>query len=425
MLDNSKSMLGLQEDILRKADGLTKYDGKYFDKHDEDANGKPTEKLYVPGSLRIAPLLNASKLVREDDRVADIYRAIETELEAGNRQLMDELKNRLTVHAKNIAEQEIKARKRLQAIKYFETAVEIAGSRAIVEKRSSGFQDFKSKIEHLAYAIVSATIMLLDEKHIDALLFVEEVESNFDEASDQLWKDFQAHYKIKYDLEIKPLVHSDDTAIIDHVAKDLAKILPALTTELWQNTSKAKVAAALDAELEEFLGRNELDHACEELGRAMEVDDEPIEQIVEAAVGKKLRKHLAQKDKQKRKNYSGNAANQESMPNENGQNGKRGSRERQQKQRGRSKKRSSETYNDEESYESQDGKRSKSRLRHKKDLPRSILKNGVNWHRSLSADKDRDSNSNFRGRGRGGRGRGRGGQGRSSRGGRGRGGGRK
>ena len=98
MLDNSKSMLGLQEDILRKADGLTKYDGKYFDKHDKDANGKPTEKLYVPGSLRIAPLLNASKLVREDDRVADIYRAIETELEAGNRQLMDEFKNRLAVH---------------------------------------------------------------------------------------------------------------------------------------------------------------------------------------------------------------------------------------------------------------------------------------------------------------------------------------
>jgi len=84
---------------------------------------------------------------------------------------MDEFKNRQSIHAKKIAEQKIKARKQLQAIKYFETAVEIAGLQAIVKKLSGGFQEFKSKIGHLAYAIVSATILLLGKVEVISHLF--------------------------------------------------------------------------------------------------------------------------------------------------------------------------------------------------------------------------------------------------------------
>ena len=181
MFNKMKNMLGLQEEIQRKTDGYTRTDGTYFDKHDLDEDGKAKEKPFVPGSMRITPLLNCSKLVCEDDRVADIYTHIEQSLEIGNRQLLDKFKQDMAKHAKDIAEQEIKARQRLQALEYYNTAVEIAGALIIVGKMKKELPKPKSTIVHLVYAVRHLFKTLVKEDHLLALPFVEQ--SSFEETT--------------------------------------------------------------------------------------------------------------------------------------------------------------------------------------------------------------------------------------------------
>ena len=55
MFNTTKSMLEHKEEIQKNIDGYRRNDGNYFDKHDLEADGKPIEKPFVPGSLRIAP----------------------------------------------------------------------------------------------------------------------------------------------------------------------------------------------------------------------------------------------------------------------------------------------------------------------------------------------------------------------------------
>jgi len=431
MVKSAETMLGYEEKMLQKSDGLRRYGTTYFDKNDQNSDGRATEKLFVPSSLRLTPLLNASKLVRENEAVADIYRAIETELDAGNKTLMDEFKNKLSLHAKKIAEHEIKARKRLQAIEYFNIAVEFAGSRAIAAKTEGGFDDFKSDIEDVAYAAMNAAILLLPEDHLEHLSFLEP--SNFDEPPEVLWKNFQLAHKIKYDPDVKARLKKDDASLIEHVSKEVAVMLPALTTDLWASTAKTKKGATLDAELELFLGRKAVDNANDDLGKAMDIDDDPIDSVVETAVDKRIKKHFSKSKSEMRKNYSGDAATKASTPKGNGRSGSNPLKGKQQNSRGRSKKRyPTRDYVDEESYDSRESSRSRSRPRKQGDekLPRSIMKKGVRWHRSVSTDDQRGKkerkprggekrdNHKHQGRGRGGRG----GRGGSRYGGRGRGG---
>jgi len=201
MFNKMKNMLGLQEEIQRKTDGYARTDGTYFDKHDLDEDGKAKEKPFTHGSMRIAPLLNCSKLVREDDRVADIYTHIERSLEIGNRQLLDKFKQDMVGHAKDIAEQEIKARQRLQALEYYNTAVKIAGALIIVGKMKKELPKPKSTIVHLAYAVCHQFTTLVKEDHLLALPFVER--SSFEETPEMFWTDFEKGIKIKYDDKIK------------------------------------------------------------------------------------------------------------------------------------------------------------------------------------------------------------------------------
>ena len=63
MVKSAETMLGYEEKILQKSDGLRRYGTTYFDKNDQNSDGRATKKLFVPSSLRLTPLLNASKLV--------------------------------------------------------------------------------------------------------------------------------------------------------------------------------------------------------------------------------------------------------------------------------------------------------------------------------------------------------------------------
>ena len=72
MVKSAETMLGYEENMIQKSDGLRRYGTTYFDKNDQNSDGRATEKLFVPSSLRLAPLLNASKLVRTNELVTDI-----------------------------------------------------------------------------------------------------------------------------------------------------------------------------------------------------------------------------------------------------------------------------------------------------------------------------------------------------------------
>ena len=86
MFNNIKSMLGQLEEILWKTNGFLCLDseGTYFNKHNLDSAGEPTKKPFIPVSLRISPLLNCSRLVRDGEQMCEIYAVIKNGLDIGN-----------------------------------------------------------------------------------------------------------------------------------------------------------------------------------------------------------------------------------------------------------------------------------------------------------------------------------------------------
>ena len=230
--------------------------------------------------------------------------------------------------------------------------------------------------------------------------------------------------------------------------------MPAITTDFWQLQADIKHDAEIEAELDEFLGRNAIDNANEKLASMMEVDgDKAIEEIIDKRVNERLKRSNQKEKAQHRKNYSGGSKHQDPTPEKTGRYGKAQQKEKSKNLRGRSEKRSSSTYtrnnlhydyDDDDSYENKSRKRSSSRTRRTKesqttnDKPHPILrKKGVTFHRSTSKEgkhkpppqNSTNKNGNLRnnhtkssdnyhgrGRGRGGRGGSRGGgRGRSGR----------
>ena len=74
-----------------------------------------------------------------------------------------------------------------------------------------------------------------------------------------------------------------------------------MTIDLWASTEKTKRGATLDAELEKFLGRKAVDTANDDLGRAIDINNNPIDIVVDAAVDGRIKKHFNKSKDQKRK----------------------------------------------------------------------------------------------------------------------------
>ena len=74
-------------------------------------------------------------MIRKDGRVADIYAAIASCQQNGNR-LLDEVKQKLTAEVKKITKEEIKGLKRIYALEYFELAFYLGG--VLVLKHTGG-----------------------------------------------------------------------------------------------------------------------------------------------------------------------------------------------------------------------------------------------------------------------------------------------
>ena len=408
MFNKTKNMLDLREQLQAKVDGIARFSGNYLDKHDVDADGRPKEKPFVPGSLRMDTPLNTSELVRTDGRLTDIKAEIDRELARG-RSTLDEMKDKLTVHAKKIAELELRARQKLLAAEYYNTLKEVSGALAITARGTAGFEKPTSTVENLAYAAASSARRLFDEDHLRDLPFVNR-ESNLFDDSEALWDDFQKWHDIDYDNVIKPQVSTADHALVAHVATELAKIIPALTTSIWSSRKEVKEAAAIDADLDMWIGRKAIDDANDRLSATMDVDDgDKIRELVGEAVDERLRKKGAREKQQRRKKSSGDGKTQTSKPTKSGQRGRAKTKGKDSSNRGRSQKRSAEHSDSEGSYDSEDRQRSKSRQRNQ---PRPILKKKeVRWKRDLTPDdrqKTRNNRNDSNGNRKGSKGRGRG-----------------
>ena len=70
MHNKSKNMLGFQENIHRKVDSLTHHNNtKFQDKHNIDAEERPTLKQIVKNWMRIKPLLASSRTIKNNEHV--------------------------------------------------------------------------------------------------------------------------------------------------------------------------------------------------------------------------------------------------------------------------------------------------------------------------------------------------------------------
>ena len=135
----------------------------------------------------------------------------------------------------------------------------------------------------------------------------------------ELWSDFQRIHASDYDSNVKPNMSATDGEIVAHVRAELARIMSALTTKFWADHKRTRREAALEAELNEFLGMEEIDHANQGLIEAMEVEeDDPIKSYIETTVNDRF-KRLNSKDKAKQqKNSLADTANQETLPTKSG-----------------------------------------------------------------------------------------------------------
>ena len=90
----------------------------------------------------------------------------------------------------------------------------------------------------------------------------------------------------------------------------LLTIMTALTTKLWDCNSGIKNDAEIEAEIEEFLGRNEIDKANDALGAAMDINNkEKLVPSIDRRMNERLKRSAAKERSKQQRNSSGNAKN--------------------------------------------------------------------------------------------------------------------
>ena len=416
MFDNAKDMLGHYEEKLKKTEGYNRHEREK--KTTTDTAGQPIVQPYIPNSLRNnKELLNCSKWIRTTDLVQSVYAEVESEFAAGKK-LKEKYEADLAALSKNIAKLEIKARRVAIASIFYDTMYELAGAFAIRYKHDEDHTP-ETTTNNLAYAIVKAATGLMEEEFIDDLDMNTHIISNDVRSVNQiLFEDFANYKRIKYDEQIMPQLKEHDENLISDCGKKLANTMPVLTTELWAYHAEKHYDIALDAELDEFLGKGKINKSNKKLEDAMETDaEETMDDVLNKKVNQKFKQHLAKEKRANRKNYSGDVNDEASTPTKNGRKGKNKSNQQQGKQRRSSSKRRANRYDesdDDSSYNSQERQRprSRSRGRERNQRPRSILKKNLRWsddeksprRRSRSHSKHRAGRGNGKGRDRGGRG---------------------
>ena len=236
-------MLKVRREIDRYSEGVKKYDGNYVDNHDPvDSTGAEKRKCYVPNSLRGALPLHHSQIVENDSRLSEVYAEIKTERERAMIK-HEEYKNKMALHAKKIAEFEIKARKVLLKDYYGKSLLWLAQSLVII-----GANKLKVKLSVPKYHVAMAAIKYFgtkegqhDETHWRDLEFPGYFGNN-QVASRKLSKLNFVTKIIKhkcgigdYDNGIQAKMNDGEKDVAAYAGKILLELMPQITTSYWRS----------------------------------------------------------------------------------------------------------------------------------------------------------------------------------------------
>ena len=367
-------MFNTSSEIHERTETLDRFNTTYLDKHDVDEDGNGKVKPFIVNSLRSKQPLNHSKTVQNDSRCSSTYAAIQAKEEMA-RTKHEAYKTEMSSIAKEIAELEIEARKKILCHQYQAAIVEIAEGLYFIGKKDHGPTSSALTVNETALAACKEAFKEFDGTHWLGLPFIasEDIEDK-----EKYFKDFQTNLKYKHDTDIQPKIKSGDEKFIEWIRDELVSNMPELTNEFWEDFETKESEKKMDSELALHFKKKEVDKANCALKNRMDTDegDDAIRSIAREEIEKEKNKRVTNNKKKARKNSSGGDKNQEPKPTENGDSSNDNSRKKKKKGQKESSKRQSDDHDQND--------RSRSRRRSNSRNPRN------------SNDKKKPSNYNRR-----------------------------
>ena len=286
-------------------------------------------ETYIPISLRAKMPLRPSKMIVNDSRISTEYARITNTLEAAT-QLHLSYQIKMAGYALEIAETELAARITLLEAAYCEALEIISQGLVFVQIHLEG--NTPENFNEIDIAAVAAGFVhaYLPANHWGSLPFIDTTTT----------RDlYTARKKQKLTTEQKSLattINADNargaSVLCKRVVDELIKIIPALTTDLWNHDAKLDQTKALDAKLRAVTSKKAVDKANTRLNDALDNDAGAlVRPLVNQEVRHELNKALSRKKKSARKNYSAEDKTP-SLQAESGQQNSKKSRERKRRQ---------------------------------------------------------------------------------------------
>ena len=374
MADHSIAMFKTSREIHERTETLNRFDTTYVDKHDVDGDGKGKVKPFIVNSLRSKQPLNHSKTVQNDSRCNSTYVAIQAKEEMA-RSKHEAYKTEMSGIAKEIAELEIEARKKILCHQYQAAIVEIAEGLYFIGKKDHCPTGSALTVNETALAACKEAFKEFDGTHWLGLPFIASEDA---EDKEKYFKDFQANLKYNHDTDIQTKIANGDEGFIEWIRDELVSNMPELTHEFWEDFETKESEKKMDSELALHFKKKEVDKANGALKTRMDTDegDDAIRSIAREEIAKEKNKRVTNNKKKARKNSSGGDKNQEPKPTENGDSSNDNSRKKKKKGQKESSKRQSDDQDD----RSRSRRRSNSNSRNSRD----------------SNDKNKPSNRNRR-----------------------------
>ena len=269
-----------------------------------DVPTQPHEVMttYIPISLRAKMPLRPSKMIVNDSRVSNEYARVTTTLEAADR-LHQSYLTQMSGFAREIAETELAARLTLLDATYCEALETISQGLVYVQIHLSG--DTPENFNEIDIAAVAAAFVHAEfpANHWGSLPFI-------DSTTDRDAYILRQRQKLTDGQKIiATTIHADNargaSVLCKRVVDELTKIIPALTTDLWNYDVKLDQTKALDAKLRTVTSKKAVDKANTRLNDALDNDaGELVRPLVNQEVRHELNKALSRKKKSTRKNSS-------------------------------------------------------------------------------------------------------------------------
>ena len=283
-------------------------------------DGAGNERTFVPNSLRGKCPIKASKQSNDDPRMMTL-------LDEGEK-LYSAWQTTAAKHCEKIAQLELTIRQEEIRTKIHDLAYMIASSYVCINEILEGGLPNGTTLttDELADTAVYEALAKLEIEHIGALWM---------QSGRQLADDY-AKYRA-YDVEatntkMMEMVDSEEapdevTLYVTPVKAIITRLIPTLTTKLWENELAKEKERKISAALKKLLTTKAMATATREVDSAMDdVDgdgpDDELMKKVRAATKTAVGKEVQVLKRAMRKKYSGDAKNQALQPEKNGRENK-------------------------------------------------------------------------------------------------------